>query len=157
MTGMLLVPDTILRSLAAGAVLVGITAVAGRDDVAPRRALAARRPGGRAAAAAGRAGTRRTRAAAGESWWRACSAVRSSASLASTAILVALALPALDLRTGSAGVRTIPDGYASKDGFNALERELGVGTVDTAEIVVVGDTSAEPVREGVERLRVSAR
>ena len=75
--------------------------------------------------------------------------------LASTAILVALALPALDLRTGSAGVRTIPDGYASKDGFNALERELGVGTVDRADIVVVGDSNAAPVRDGVEQLRAA--
>ena len=73
----------------------------------------------------------------------------------SAALLVALALPALDLRTGSAGVRTIPDGYMSKDGFNALEREFGVGTVDSVEIVVVGDTNAAPVREGVERLRAA--
>ena len=78
--------------------------------------------------------------------------------LVSTAILVALALPALDLRTGSAGVRTIPDGYASKDGFNALERELGVGTVDTVEIVVVGDThAATRARGGREAPRQRSR
>jgi RND superfamily putative drug exporter len=70
-----------------------------------------------------------------------------------SAILVACALPALDLRTGSAGVRTIPDSYPSKRGFLALERELGVGTVDTAEIVVDGDTTQSRVREAVDRLR----
>ena len=64
----------------------------------------------------------------------------------SVAILVALALPALDLRTGSAGVRTIPDGYASKDGFNALEREFGVGTVDTARGRRRGRRRDEPRR-----------
>ena len=75
--------------------------------------------------------------------------------IVSVAILVTLALPALELRTGSAGVRTIPDGYMSKDGFNALEREIGVGTVDSVEVVVVGDTNAAPVREGVEMLRAA--
>lgn len=64
-----------------------------------------------------------------------------------------MALPALDLRTGSAGVRTIPDGYMSKDGFNALERELGVGTVDSVEIVVEGDVAATAVRQGIQQLR----
>ena len=156
MTGMLLVPDTILRSLAAGAVLVGITAVAAATTLLPAvlsllgdRVDALRLPlVGRRSSNEGR-------------WWGVVVARVQRrpllSLLVSTAILVALALPALDLRTGSAGVRTIPDGYASKDGFNALERELGVGTVDTAEIVVVGDTSAEPVREGVERLRVALR
>ena len=35
MTGMLLVPDTILRSLAAGAILVGLTAVAAATTLLP--------------------------------------------------------------------------------------------------------------------------
>ena len=154
LTGMLLVPDTILRSLAAGAVLVGITAVAAATTLLPAvlsllgdKVDAWRLPlVGRHSANEGR-------------WWGAVvSRVQRRpllSLLVSTVILVALALPALDLRTGSAGVRTIPDGYASKDGFNALERELGVGTVDSADIVVVGDTNAAPVREGVDRLRVT--
>ena len=50
-------------------------------------------------------------------------------------------------------MRTLPDGYASKDGFNALERELGIGTVDSAQIVVEGDVAASAVQDGVERLR----
>ena len=69
----------------------------------------------------------------------------------SIAILVALALPALDLRTGSAGVRTIPDGYPSKDGFNALEREFGVGTVDSAQVVAEGDVGPAGA-QAIERL-----
>ena len=142
LTGMLLVPDTILRSLAAGAVLVGITAVAAAMTLLPAllsllgdRVDALRLPfvgrGARRGAVLGRRSS------------RGCSGGRSPASLVSTALLVALALPALDLRTGSAGVRTIPDGYASKDGFNALEREFGVGTVDSVEIVVEGDVGSD--------------
>ena len=151
MTGMLLVPDTILRSLAAGAVLVGITAVAAATTLLPAvlsllgdRVDALRLP------LVGRG------SGEGRFWGAVVVRVQRRPLvylLASTAFLVALALPALDLRTGSAGVRTIPDGYASKDGFNALERELGVGTVDTAEIVVEGDVAAPAARQGLERLR----
>jgi putative drug exporter of the RND superfamily len=150
MTGMLLVPDTILRSLAAGAILVGVTAVAAAATLLPAilsllgdRVDALRLP------FVGRG------SGEGRFWGGVVARVqrRPLASLiASTAFLVLLALPALDLRTGSAGVRTIPDGYASKDGFNALERELGVGTVDSAQIVLEGDVAAPPVRQGIEQL-----
>jgi uncharacterized membrane protein YdfJ with MMPL/SSD domain len=152
LTGMLLVPDTILRSLAAGAILVGLTAVLGATTLLPAilsllgdRVNSLRLPfgGGRGAGEA--------------SFWGAVVDRVQRRPLAyllvSTAFLVLLALPALDLRTGSAGVRTIPDGYASKDGFNALERELGVGTVDSAQIVVEGDVTAAPVSRGIEQLQ----
>ena len=147
LTGMLLVPDTILRSLAAGAVLVGITAVLAATTLLPAvlsllgdRVDALRLP----------FVGRRSRSE-GRFWGAVVTRVqrRPLASLVvSAALLVALALPALDLRTGSAGVRTIPDGYTSKDGFNALEREFGVGTVDSVEIVVEGDIDARARREG---------
>ena len=151
LTGMLLVPDTILRSLAAGAVLVGLTAVLAATTLLPAvlsllgdRVDAGRLPfGGR--------GT-----GEGSFWGRVVARVQRApvfSLVAATTLLVLLALPALELRTGSAGVRTIPDGYTSKDGFNALEREFGVGTVDSAEIVVVGDVDAPPVRTGVAELR----
>ncbi|MGI9113389.1 MAG: MMPL family transporter [Gaiellaceae bacterium] len=152
LTGMLLVPDTILRSLAAGAILVGFTAVAAATTLLPAvlsllgdRVDALRLPFlGRGASSEGRF------------WGWVVSRVqrRPLVSLVvSSALLIALALPALDLRTGSAGVRTIPDGYASKDGFNALERELGVGTLDSAQVVVVGGVAAPPLRRGIDDLR----
>ena len=151
MTGMLLVPDTILRSLAAGAILVGLTAVAAATTLLPAvLSLLGDRVDGFRLPFVGRG--------SGEARFWGAVVVRVQRRplaylLASTAFLILLALPALELRTGSAGVRTIPDGYASKDGFNALERELGVGTVDTAQIVVVGDVAAPPVRQGIDRLR----
>ena len=139
MTGMLLVPDTILRSLAAGAVLVGITAVLGATTLLPAvlsllgdrvDALphSVHRPGQRA----------RCRLLEPRRAPRPAGAAREPPG--GRTALVLLALPALDLRTGSAGVRTVPDGYAAKDGFNALEREFGVGTVDTAQVVVEGES-----------------
>ena len=154
LSGMLLVPDTIMRSLAAGAVLVGITAVAAATTLLPAvlavlgdRVDALRLPF-----------LSRSATSEGRFWGAIVARVQRApvvSLVVSVGILVALALPALDLRTGSAGVRTIPDGYASKDGFLALEREFGVGTVDSVEIVVAGDADAVPIRSGVERLQAS--
>ena len=151
LTGMLLVPDTILRSLAAGAILVGLMAVAAATTLLPAilsllgdRVDALRLPF--------------IRGGTGEAtfWGAVVDRVQRRPLVylvVTTAFLVLLALPALELRTGSAGVRTLPDGYASKDGFNALERELGIGTVDSAQIVVEGAVSTPAVQDGVERLR----
>ncbi|MEO5574748.1 MAG: MMPL family transporter, partial [Gaiellaceae bacterium] len=151
LSGMLLVPDTILRSLAAGAVLVGITAVLAATTLLPAvlsllgdRVDALRLP------FVGRG------SGEGRFWsWVVGRVQRRPLAylLVSAALLVALTLPALDLRTGSAGVRTIPDGYTSKDGFNALERELGIGTVDSVQIVVEGDVAAPRLRREIQRLR----
>ena len=145
LSGMLLVPDTIMRSLAAGAVLVGITAVAAATTLLPAvlavlgdRVDALRLPF-----------LSRSAASEGRFWGAIVARVQRApvvSLVVSVGILLALALPALDLRTGSAGVRTIPDGYASKDGFLALEREFGVGTVDSVEIVVDGDADAAPIK-----------
>ena len=154
LSGMLLVPDTIMRSLAAGAVLVGITAVAAATTLLPAvlavlgdRVDALRLPF-----------LSRSATSEGRFWGAIVARVQRApvvSLVVSVGVLVALALPALDLRTGSAGVRTIPDGYASKDGFLALEREFGVGTVDSVEIVVDGDADAVPIKAGVERLRTA--
>ena len=152
LTGMLLVPDTILRSLAAGAILVGLMAVAGATTLLPAvlsllgdNVNALRLPfgGGRGSGEA-------------SFWGSVVDRVQRrplAYLIATTAFLVLLTLPALELRTGSAGVRTLPDGYVSKNGFNALERELGIGTVDSAQVVVEGNVAAPQVQRGIEALR----
>jgi len=151
LTGMLLVPDTILRSLATGAILVGITAVAAATTLLPAvlallgdRVDALRLP----FLARGAAGE-------GRFWGGVVARVqrRPVVSLVlATALLVGLALPALDLRTGSAGIRTLPDTYASKRGFNALEEHFGAGTVDSAIVVVDAATGDPDVRRAVDEL-----
>jgi uncharacterized membrane protein YdfJ with MMPL/SSD domain len=148
---MLLVPDTILRSLALGAVLVGLTTVAAATTLLPAvlsllgdRVDALRLPF-----------LNRSATGEGRFWGGVVARVQRRpwiSLIGSVAILVALTLPALDLRTGSAGVRTIPDGYPSKDGFNALEREFGVGTVDSVQIVVEGDIGNPGVEGAVDYL-----
>ena len=132
LSGMLLVPDTILRSLAAGRGPRRDHGGGGRDDAAAGGARRCSATGSTRCGCRSSAAARRRRAASGAAVVARVQRRPVVSLVASVALLVALALPALDLRTGSAGVRTIPDGYPSKDGFNALEREFGVGTVDSA-------------------------
>ena len=145
MVGMVLVPDTILRSLAAGAIFVGIVTVLAALTLLPAvlallgdRVNAGRVPwlGRRIEASAG---------TEGRVWSRVVQAVTRApvvaAALSAAALLVA-ALPVLAIETGLTGVRDLPDRFAAKQGFVLLEEEFGVGTPDTVEVVVLGDVAA---------------
>jgi RND superfamily putative drug exporter len=142
MFGMLLVPASIMRSLAAGAILVGATSVlaamtllpallgvlgdrvnALRIPVVGRRSLEASNPEGRF-------------------WRRVIDAVlrRPALSLATTtALLVLAAVPVLGLNIGAAGISTLPDDLASKRGYLALQRDFPNQSVDPVFVVGPAD------------------
>jgi len=141
MSGLLLVPDSVLRSLGVGALTVGLVAVLAALTLVPAllgllgdRVNALRVPLlGRAVDSAGREG---------RVWSRIARVVmrRPVVSLvASTALLLAAAAPVLDLRLSEPGIRSFPETAPSREGFAALEEEFGVGTADTALVVVEGD------------------
>jgi RND superfamily putative drug exporter len=149
MFGMVLVPDTILRSLAAGAILVGIVSVLAAMSLLPAllgligdRVNALRLPLiGRSA----QAGT----AKEGRMWSTIVRGVMRRPALTATlsvSFLLALSIPVLSLDLGFAGVRATPDRLTTKQGFNALEQHFGVGTLDDVEVVVDGDLSSPAVR-----------
>jgi uncharacterized membrane protein YdfJ with MMPL/SSD domain len=145
MFGMLLVPSSIMRSLAVGAILVGIVSVlaaltllpallgllgdrvnALRIPIVGRRSLEDSNPEGRFWGAI----VRRV-------LWRP------GLSLAlSTAVLLALAFPVFRMDVGTGGVSTLPDRFASKQGFIALERDFPGTSTDPAEIVVSNASGA---------------
>ena len=156
MFGMVLVPDTILRSLAAGAILVGIVSVLASMSLLPAligligdRVNALRIPlVGRSA----QAGT----ASEGRMWSAIVRGVMRRPGLTATlsvAFLLALSLPVLSLKLGFSGVRETPDRLVAKQGFIALERYFGVGTLDEVEVVVDGDVSSPAVRSGINLVR----
>jgi putative drug exporter of the RND superfamily len=151
MFGMVLVPDTILRSLAVGAILVGIVAVLGALTLLPALlSLIGDRIDSLRVPYVGRSSV-----GEGRLWSAIVRRVlrRPVASLAiSAALLVAATVPVLGIDLGFSGLRTLPDRFTSKQGFNALEEEFGVGTVNTVEVVVDGDVAAAPVHDGVARL-----
>ena len=156
MFGMLLVPNSIMRSLAVGAILVGITSVVAALTLLPAllgllgdRVNALRIPfvGRRTLDSAG---------AEGRFWGGIVRDVlrRPLLSLAlSLGVLVALALPILALNVGTSGVSALPDRFVSKQGFVALERDFPNTTTDPVEIVVSGGTSPAEVAAALDRLR----
>ncbi|MBD0339065.1 MAG: MMPL family transporter [Thermoleophilia bacterium] len=150
MLGLLLVQSTIMRSLAAGAILVGTVSVAAAVTLLP--------------AVLSLLGDKINRLripyfgrSRGES--RMWSAIvrrvqtRPAVSLAlAAAVLLAAAAPALTMKIGAAGIATLPDRLTSKQGYLALERSFPTAGAIPAEVVVASG-SAE-ARAASERLAV---
>jgi putative drug exporter of the RND superfamily len=154
MFGMLLVPSSIMRSLAAGAILVGIVSVVAALTLLPAvlgllkdRVNALRIP----------FVSRRSEEAGSEGrfWGAIVRGVlrRPALSLTlSVAGLLALALPVLTMNVGTSGVSSLPDRFVSKQGYLALEQDFSTVTPDPAT-VVVSDASSPEVSDAVESLR----
>ncbi len=155
MFGMLLVPSSIMRSLATGAILVGIVSVIAALTLLPavlgllgdrvnalripfvgRRSFEVENPEGRF-------------------WGAIIRRVLSRPALSltlSVGALVALALPVLTMNVGTSGVSSLPDRFVSKQGYLALERDFPRTTPDPAEIVV-SNVSSAGVSEALAELR----
>jgi uncharacterized membrane protein YdfJ with MMPL/SSD domain len=154
MLGLLLVPSTIFRSLAAGAILVGIVSVIAALTLLPAvlallgdRVNALRIPVfGRATEQAGREG---------RFWGAIVGRVmrRPAASLALAAgLLLALAVPVLALDTGTSGAATLPDRFESKQGYLLLREEFPKESTEPVEIAVAGDVRKPPMKSALGRL-----
>ena len=68
-------------------------------------------------------------------------------------LLVAAAVPALDLSVGFAGVSTMPDDAPSKRGFDVLDEKFSAGNVTPVQIVIEGDIDSPSVQDGIEALK----
>jgi uncharacterized membrane protein YdfJ with MMPL/SSD domain len=153
MVGLLLVPSTIMRSLAVGAIAAGLASVATALTLLPAllSLLGDRVNAGRIPIFG--------RAARGEEspfWLGIVRGVlrRPLASLVlATAALLALAVPVLDLRSGEAGVSTLPDRLAAKQGYLALNAEFPGETTEPVEVVIDGVATSPAVQDGIDRLR----
>jgi uncharacterized membrane protein YdfJ with MMPL/SSD domain len=160
MFGLLLIPNTIFRSLATGAILVGAISVVAALTLLPAiLSLLGDRVNTGRLPLIGRSAQQGT-AAESRFWGTVVRGVmrRPAVSLVlSTALLIVLALPVLDYQTGEAGIRTMPDRFASKQGFLALEQEFGAGTTDSVQVVVDGPVGAPETRSGIEKLAASMR
>jgi RND superfamily putative drug exporter len=153
MFGMFIVPSTIMRALAVGAILVGVTSVVAALTLLPAllgllhdRVDALRLP---------IVGRRSADRAEGRFWRAVVDRVlrRPALSLAiSAALLVAAALPILGMNVGNAGISTLPDDLASKRGFLALQRDFGGRTPNPVQVVVKNSSSPD-VRRRLEELQ----
>ena len=144
MFGMLLVPTQILRSLALGAIVVGIVSIVCALTLLPallgligdrvnalRVPLLARNLG-------------RSESAEGRMWRQIVERIlrRPVVSLvASSALMLAAAVPILGLHIGSNGISSLPNSMASKQGFIALQRYFPAQSTYPAQIVVQGGSA----------------
>jgi uncharacterized membrane protein YdfJ with MMPL/SSD domain len=154
LTGMLLLPNTIYRSIGLGAILVVIIAVAASLTLLPAvlalmgDKIDALRIRGR------RSGAQQRK---GRVWDRITGAVmrRPVVSLMLAAgVLVLAALPYVSINEGFSGVSTLPDEAASKQAFLILEREFSGGLGSPVEIVVDGDITPS-VTSSIEHMRAT--
>jgi RND superfamily putative drug exporter len=154
--GMLILPTTIFRSLAAGAIFVVLAAMAASLTLLP--------------ALLGLLGDkvnalrvfRRKRVPGTEEhhpfWDRITHTVMRHpvmSLLLGAGLLLVAAFSYLDINTGFSGVSTLPEDTASKRAFNVLASEFSGGLNSPVEIVVDGDVGSPDVRSGIEQLQGS--
>jgi putative drug exporter of the RND superfamily len=153
MLGLLLVPHTIMRSLAAGAIVAGLVSVAAALTLLPALlSLLGDRVNALRIPFFGRTASREQ----SPFWSRTVRGVMRrplTSVVLATATLLAMAAPVLALRSGEAGVSTLPDRLASKQGYLALNAEFPGETTEPVEIVIDGDTGPPAVQTGIEQLQ----
>jgi RND superfamily putative drug exporter len=147
--GMLLVPTNIMRSLAVGAIIVGIVSVAAALTLMPAllsvlgdRVNALPVPiAGRNIGQPGGTESRFWR-------WIVDNVVHRPALslLVSGGLLIAAAIPLFGLHVGSSGVTTLPNDLSSKRGYVALQRAFPSSSPYPVEIAVEGGSSEVPQR-----------
>jgi RND superfamily putative drug exporter len=158
MFGMFIVPSSIMRSLAVGAILVGIVSVVASATLLPallgllgdrvdrlripvvgRRSLENANPEGRFWSAIVHAVLRRPVLAAG----------------ASVALLLALASPIFGMHTGTSGPTLLPTRFEARQGFEALQRDFPGATANPVEIVVARGAGQPAAERALSRLRTT--
>ncbi|MDO8617089.1 MAG: MMPL family transporter [Dehalococcoidia bacterium] len=154
--GMLLVPSTIFRSLGAGAIIVVLVSVLITLTLLPAiLGLLGDRVNTLKVPFIGRRSILQDHEGPGGFWdfvTRKVMKYPLISIVAASALLIALAVPYIDIQTGSAGISTLPDGLQAKEGFKLLEREFSFGLVTPVEIAIEGDVKSEGVQAGIARL-----
>ena len=158
MFGMFIVPSSIMRSLAVGAILVGIVSVVASATLLPallgvlgdrvnslripivgRRSVDAANPEGRFWGVIVHSVLRRPWLAAG----------------LSVALLLAAASPILGMHIGTSGPTLLPTRFEARQGFEALNRYFPRMTADPVEIVVAKGARQPTAEQALARLRTT--
>jgi uncharacterized membrane protein YdfJ with MMPL/SSD domain len=150
LAGLWMIDNQALRSMALGAILVVAVSVLGAATLVPalirllgRRAYARSRLFTVSALVARswrgrRPGSTRPGAAQDGFWRRWTAAVTRrpvTAAVASSAVLLVLAVPTLDLQMGTGALRQFPDGHETRVGFEAAAAIAGPGAAAPVQVV----------------------
>src|SRR5262249_19626375 len=156
MFGMLIVPSSIMASLAAGAILVGVTSVVAALTLLPAllgllgdRVNALRIPFfGSPSIEEGNP--------EGRFWRKVVTLVQRRpviSLVASAGLLLGLASPVFGLAIGARGVEALPDRLVAKQGFVELERSFPGASTSPAQVLVADRASEPEVAASLNRLR----
>jgi RND superfamily putative drug exporter len=158
--GMLLIPSTIFRSLGAGAIIVVIVSVLVTLTLLPAiLGLLGDRVNSLRVPIIGRSLDHVDNEHIGGAWDRITRTVMRFpviSLVAAIAVLVALAVPYLDIKTGSEGVSTLPQNTHAYAAFKLLEDDFNFGRVTPTQIVVHdGDVTSPAVQGALDRLKTT--
>jgi len=154
LSGLILVPQSIFRSMGVGAIVVVIAAVAASLTLLPAML---RLLGDRVDKIAIRIPGRRRKAKSERNFWdRSTGLVMRHpwiSVIGSSALLIAAALPYVTVELGWAGVSTLPADSSARQAFALLDEEFSGGLVGPTRIVVESTTLASaPVQGGIEAM-----
>jgi putative drug exporter of the RND superfamily len=158
MLGLLLVQSTIMRSLAAGAILVGVVSVVAALTLLPAvLSLLGDRVNKLRLPIVGRsiAGQEATE---GRLWGAVIRRVLARPGLSlgiAVVVLLALTAPAVTMHIGSAGTSTLPDSLLSKQGAIAVEQSFPQASTDPAQVVIDGNLDDPAVTAAISRLQAA--
>jgi putative drug exporter of the RND superfamily len=156
--GMLLVPSTIFRSLGAGAVIVVIVSVMVSLTLLPAIiGLLGDRINSLRVPFVGRSIDKINYEKHGGIWDKITHAVMRYpvfSLVVALGVMLLLAVPYLDLNTGSAGVRTLPPNTESYEAFTLLQGEFNFGVTSPAKIVISDtDVTSSQVQGDIDKLK----
>jgi putative drug exporter of the RND superfamily len=161
LTGMLIAPGTVFRSLGIGAVLVVIVAILATLMLMPAilsllgDKLDWPRKPHYAATEADAAGDGETQTS-GAGFWGAITHLVMARPIVSMllagGLLIAMAIPFLDAEYGSAGVSSLPAGTDARAAYELLQRDFAAGTVAPVEIVVSGEIASPALTAEIDHL-----
>jgi putative drug exporter of the RND superfamily len=157
MFGMFIVPSSIMRSLAVGAILVGIVSVVASATLLPALLGAL---GDRVNSLRMPFVGRRSGEADPESrvWGAVVRSVLGRPVLAaglSVALLLAFASPIFGLHIGTSGPTLLPTRFEARQGFEALQRDFPGATANPVEIVVAKGARQPAAEQALSRLRLT--
>lgn len=156
LVGMLIIPTTIFRSLAAGAIFVVITAVLASLTLLPALLglLGDKVNALRVFRRKGDLGSEQSH----RFWNRITHAVMARPIISlvlGAGLLIAASLSYFQIDTGFSGVSTLPDDSPSKQAFTVLATEFSGGQNSPIEIVVDGEVTSPEIQSSIESLQTS--
>jgi putative drug exporter of the RND superfamily len=154
LAGMLLIPSTVFRSLAVGAIVVVLVAVVASLTLVPALlAVLGDRIDRLRVPVLGRAGGDGDRT---RGLWagiaRTVMAYPVVSLVLAVAVLVLAASPLLGIRTGLAGVSTLPEDTQSRQAFTVLTDQFAGGLTQPAQVVIEGAVTTQAVQQAITRL-----